>query len=147
MDHTIRKQIDVDQQARRFCSCPLWVISRHVQCKKTCPLYPRKRTFRVQRKKLDSTKTRTETTIAAANASPIILPSCSGHPVFGSKYSIICCPATSKVSFSRTLAINFKIPNGYRNNSYRNEPTYLSPGHSTKPSVPRRVSQQSNLLS
>ena len=26
-------------------SCPLWVKSRHLQCKKACPLYPRKRTF------------------------------------------------------------------------------------------------------
>ena len=25
--------------------CPLWVKSRHVQCTKPCPLYPRKRTF------------------------------------------------------------------------------------------------------
>ena len=24
--------------------CPLWVKSRHVRCKKSCPLYPRKRT-------------------------------------------------------------------------------------------------------
>jgi len=48
-----------------------------------------------QRNMLDVTKTSTETTIAAANASPIILPSCSGHPVFGSKYTIICSPAHS----------------------------------------------------
>ena len=34
--------------------------------------------------------------------------------------------------------MNFKIPNGHRNNSYRNEPTYLPPGHSTKPSVRRQ---------
>ena len=25
--------------------CPLWVISGHLQCKKPCPLYPRKRTL------------------------------------------------------------------------------------------------------
>jgi len=25
--------------------CPLWVKSRHVQCKTACPLYPRKRTL------------------------------------------------------------------------------------------------------
>ena len=25
--------------------CPLWVKSRHSQCKRACPLYPRKRTF------------------------------------------------------------------------------------------------------
>ena len=24
--------------------CPLWVKSGHMQCKSTCPLYPRKRT-------------------------------------------------------------------------------------------------------
>ena len=24
--------------------CPLWVISGHLQCKTTCPLYPQKRT-------------------------------------------------------------------------------------------------------
>jgi hypothetical protein len=29
--------------------------------------------------------------------------------------------------------MNFKIPNGHRNNSYRNEPTYPPPSHSTKP--------------
>jgi hypothetical protein len=97
-----------------------------------------KRIFRAQRKKLANTKTTTEMIIAAANASPIILPSCSGHPVFGSKYLIVCSPAASKVSFSRKLAMNFKIPNGYRNNSHRNEPTYLPPGHSTKPSVRRQ---------
>ena len=34
--------------------------------------------------------------------------------------------------------MNFKIPNSHRNNSYRNEPTYLPPGHSTKPSVRRQ---------
>ena len=34
--------------------------------------------------------------------------------------------------------MNFKIPNGHRNNSYRNEPTYLPPGHSTKSSVRRQ---------
>ena len=28
--------------------CPLWVKSRHVQRKRSCPLYPRKRTFAVQ---------------------------------------------------------------------------------------------------
>src|SRR5215472_19230649 len=28
--------------------CPLWVISRHVHCKRPCPLYPRKRTCAVQ---------------------------------------------------------------------------------------------------
>src|SRR5262249_53248344 len=28
--------------------CPLWVKSRHMQCKKSCPLYPRKRTCAVQ---------------------------------------------------------------------------------------------------
>src|SRR5262245_48109100 len=27
--------------------CPLWVKSRHVRCKKACPLYPRKRTFKL----------------------------------------------------------------------------------------------------
>ena len=26
--------------------CPLWVISGHLRCKGTCPLYPQKRTFR-----------------------------------------------------------------------------------------------------
>ena len=97
--------------------------------------FPATKIFRVQRNKLDATKTITERTIAAAKVSPIILPSRSGPLVFGSKYSIICSPAASKVSFRRTLAINFKIPNGYRNNSYRNEPTYLSPGHSTKPQL------------
>src|SRR5215471_11021624 len=30
------------RRARR--SCPLWVISRHVQRKRACPLYPQKRT-------------------------------------------------------------------------------------------------------
>jgi len=25
--------------------CPLWVKSRHLQCKTACQLYPRKRTF------------------------------------------------------------------------------------------------------
>src|SRR5262245_60924994 len=25
--------------------CPLWVKSRHMQCKTACPLYPQKRTF------------------------------------------------------------------------------------------------------
>ena len=25
--------------------CPLWVKSRHLRCKKLCPLYPQKRTF------------------------------------------------------------------------------------------------------
>ena len=29
-------------------SCPLWVKSGHRQCKKACPLYPRKRTCAVQ---------------------------------------------------------------------------------------------------
>src|SRR5262245_45133498 len=29
--------------------CPLWVISRHLQCKMACPLYPRKRTCAVQK--------------------------------------------------------------------------------------------------
>jgi hypothetical protein len=28
--------------------CPLWVISGHVHCKTSCPLYPRKRTCAVQ---------------------------------------------------------------------------------------------------
>ena len=28
--------------------CPLWVISRHLQRKKACPLYPRKRTCAMQ---------------------------------------------------------------------------------------------------
>jgi hypothetical protein len=28
--------------------CPLWVKSRHMQCKTACPLYPRKRTCAVQ---------------------------------------------------------------------------------------------------
>src|SRR5262249_4336929 len=28
-----------------MAGCPLWVISGHMQCKKVCPLYPRKRTF------------------------------------------------------------------------------------------------------
>ena len=28
--------------------CPLWVISGHLQCKTTCPLYSRKRTCAVQ---------------------------------------------------------------------------------------------------
>ena len=28
--------------------CPLWVISGHLQCKRACPLYPRKRTCAVQ---------------------------------------------------------------------------------------------------
>ena len=93
--------------------------------------FPATKIFRVQRHQLDATKTITERTIAAAKASPITLPSRSGPFVFGSKYSIICFPAASKVSFRRTLAINFKIPNGYRNNSYRNEPTYLPQGHST----------------
>src|SRR5262245_51728011 len=27
--------------------CPLWVKSRHVQCKRPCPLYPRKQTYAV----------------------------------------------------------------------------------------------------
>ena len=31
--------------------CPLWVISGHLQCKKECPLYPRKRTFAAAIKK------------------------------------------------------------------------------------------------
>ena len=26
-------------------ACPLWVKSRHLQCKTACPLYPRKRTL------------------------------------------------------------------------------------------------------
>jgi hypothetical protein len=30
------------------CECPLWVKSRHVQRKRSCPLYPRKRTCAVQ---------------------------------------------------------------------------------------------------
>ena len=30
----------------RRLDCPLWVISRHLQRKKTCPLYPRKRTLK-----------------------------------------------------------------------------------------------------
>jgi hypothetical protein len=29
----------------RVQQCPLWVKSRHLQCKPSCPLYPRKRTF------------------------------------------------------------------------------------------------------
>src|SRR5262245_59717806 len=29
-------------------SCPLWVISGHMQCKTACPLYPQKRTCAVQ---------------------------------------------------------------------------------------------------
>src|SRR5215471_2996991 len=29
--------------------CPLWVKSRHIQCKTACPLYPRKRTLRCTR--------------------------------------------------------------------------------------------------
>jgi uncharacterized membrane protein (DUF485 family) len=28
--------------------CPLWVKSRHVRCKRSCPLYPQKRTCAVQ---------------------------------------------------------------------------------------------------
>src|SRR5262245_18126252 len=28
--------------------CPLWVKSRHMQCKKACPLYPQKRSCAVQ---------------------------------------------------------------------------------------------------
>src|SRR5262245_60063892 len=28
---------------RSRLACPLWVKSRHVQCKRACPLYPRKR--------------------------------------------------------------------------------------------------------
>ena len=28
--------------------CPLWVKSRHLQCKTQCPLYPQKRTCAVQ---------------------------------------------------------------------------------------------------
>src|SRR5262249_43423784 len=28
--------------------CPLWVKSRHMQCKRACPLYPRKRTCALQ---------------------------------------------------------------------------------------------------
>ena len=28
--------------------CPLWVKSRHVRRKKSCPLYPRERTYAVQ---------------------------------------------------------------------------------------------------
>src|SRR5262249_21626954 len=34
------------RRARR--SCPLWVISRHVQRKRDCPLYPQKRTCAVR---------------------------------------------------------------------------------------------------
>jgi hypothetical protein len=30
---------------QRDHQCPLWVKSRHVQCKRACPLCPRKRTF------------------------------------------------------------------------------------------------------
>src|SRR5262245_2765410 len=32
----------------RSDECPLWVKSRHMQCKTACPLYPRKRTCAVQ---------------------------------------------------------------------------------------------------
>jgi len=28
--------------------CPLWVKSRHMHCKKACPLYPQERTCAVQ---------------------------------------------------------------------------------------------------
>src|SRR5262245_34281737 len=31
--------------------CPLWVKSRHLRCKRACPLYPRKQTYAVQKQK------------------------------------------------------------------------------------------------
>ena len=37
------------RQETKSLRCPLWVISGHLQCKKACPLYPRKRTCAVHR--------------------------------------------------------------------------------------------------
>jgi hypothetical protein len=34
--------------SRRAMQYPLWVKSRHMQCKKACPLYPQERTCAVQ---------------------------------------------------------------------------------------------------
>src|SRR5262249_58764432 len=38
-----RQQLHQETPSARSCTCPLWVRSRHVQCKRPCPLYPRKR--------------------------------------------------------------------------------------------------------
>ena len=36
------------QLINRGTQCPLWVKTGHTQCKRACPLYPRKRTCAVQ---------------------------------------------------------------------------------------------------
>src|SRR5262249_11425923 len=36
------------ESIKNCAACPLWVISGHMQRKKACPLYPRKRTCAVQ---------------------------------------------------------------------------------------------------
>ena len=33
------------RECRKRIGCPLWVMSRHVQCKSSCPLCPQKRTW------------------------------------------------------------------------------------------------------
>jgi hypothetical protein len=48
-----------------------------------------------------NTKAITEMMVAAANASPINLPNCSGHPVFGSKYGMIDLPLYYTYSVGR----------------------------------------------
>jgi hypothetical protein len=64
---------------------------------------------------------------------------------------IRCADAIARASFcvlrvlsKRPLAMDFEIPDGYRNNSYGNKPTYLSAGHRTKASSIRRCSYERN---
>src|SRR5262249_47719431 len=43
-------KIELDHGPINAASCPLWVISGHMQCKRACPLYPRKRTCAAQKR-------------------------------------------------------------------------------------------------
>jgi hypothetical protein len=74
--------------------CPLWVKSGHVQCKRACPLYPRKRTFaadsvRHGRNMID----RGTALFVMANTAPLSAPAYShftacGLPVRGDDYEL-----------------------------------------------------------
>src|SRR5215510_11226230 len=53
---------------RWFCQCPLWVKSGHLQCKKACPLYPRKR-HQMRQNGMSALPPKADTRVQNTNAS------------------------------------------------------------------------------
>src|SRR5512132_160839 len=57
--------------------CPLWVVSRHLRRKKSCPLCPQKRTYRRWQKSPNSwPENQDEADIVTVYAAKILAPSC-----------------------------------------------------------------------